>query len=61
MQYVCTTSVERLESRTPVNKATHKGDVNIKMIGNKVRQQQEKEKHVGHYRALWRAYRGSKN
>ena len=37
MQYVCTTSVEGLESTKLVKKATHKGDVNIKIIGNKVR------------------------
>jgi hypothetical protein len=31
--------VERLESRKPVKKATHKGDVNTEKIDNKVRQQ----------------------
>jgi hypothetical protein len=31
--------VERLESRKPIKKATYKGDVNIKIMGNKVRQQ----------------------
>jgi hypothetical protein len=40
MQYVCTTSVERPESRKPVKKAVNINvNINVKIIGNKVRQQ----------------------
>jgi len=46
MQYVSTTSVERLESRKPVKKVTHKSEVNIKIIGDKVRQQWEKKRNM---------------